>query len=343
VTRTIVRVACAISLTVCGWLNAQTVAAETPAEFYKGKTVDLMIGYAVGGAYDIYGRTVARHIGKHIPGNPSVVAKNMDGAGGLRLANHFFQIAPQDGTQFGIIGRGVPFEPLFGVEQAKFDGTKFGWLGSANDEVSVCAVLASTGISSIKQVRTQEVVIAGTGASNETDQYPKVINGTTGTRFKVVSGYPTGNGPNLAIERGEVQGRCGWSYSSVKATHAHWLAEKKLNILVQVSLNKHPELPDVPLVAELAVSEEARQIQKLVFARQLLGRPFLAPPNLPADRLAALRKAFMDTMADKEFLAEADKSKLEITPVAGEEIERVVKEIYAAPRDIAAKAAGLMK
>jgi hypothetical protein len=207
----------------------------------------------------------------------------------------------------------------------------------------VCAVLASTGISSIKQVRTQEVVIAGTGASNETDQYPKVINGTTGTRFKVVSGYPTGNGPNLAIERGEVQGRCGWSYSSVKATHAHWLAEKKLNILVQVSLNKHPELPDVPLVAELAVSEEARQIQKLVFARQLLGRPFLAPPNLPADRLAALRKAFMDTMADKEFLAEADKSKLEITPVAGEEIERVVKEIYAAPRDIAAKAAGLMK
>lgn len=328
-------------ITAC---TATTAArADAAAEFYKGKTIELIVGYGVGGGYDAYGRLVGRHLGNFIPGSPTVVVKNLDGAGGLRLANQLYVSLPQDGTVIGTIGRGVGFEPLFKTAAAKFDGTRFGWIGSANDEVSLCVSVASSGIATFDDLLKKELVISGTGASNESDQFPKVLNATLGTRMKLVSGYPTGNGVNLAFERGETQGRCGWSYSSIKTTHSQWLTYKRLNLLVQISFKKHPELPHVPLVMDLARNEKQRQIYQLIFARQVLGRPFLTTPNVPADRLAALRKAFMDTMNDKTFLADAQRMRAEITPVSGDEVQRIVNQIYAAPPEIAAKAGELMR
>ena len=185
--------------------------------------------------------------------------------------------------------------------------------------------------------------MGGTGKAADTDQFPRVMNAVLGTHMRVISGYPGGNDVGLAMERGEVKGRCGWSWSSVKATHQAWLDQKKINILVQLALSKHPDLPNVPLVMDLAKTDEQRQILKMFFARQVMGRPFLAPPGVPADRVAALRKAFMDTLTDKELLADAEKAKLEINPVSGEDVQKLVTEVYAAPPAVAKKAAEILK
>ena len=326
-------------------LSAMPLArAQQPADFYKGKNIDLMIGYSVGGGYDVYARLIARHMGKHIPGNPQVTPKNMEGAGSLRLANWIYNVGPKDGTMFGTIGRGTGFDPLFGHKTAQFEGQKFNWIGSANDEVSVCVVWnGRTKVAKFDDLLTNQLNVGGTGAAADTDQFPRIINGVLGTRMKIVTGYPGGNDVNLALERGEVDGRCGWSWSSVKSTRASWLTDKKMTVLMQLSLAKHPDLPDVPLITELAKSDEQRAILKLIFARQALGRPYLAPPGVPADRVAMLRKAFMDTMKDKDFLADADKAQLEITPIDGEGIQKLVGEIYQTPAAIAQKAAAILK
>jgi tripartite-type tricarboxylate transporter receptor subunit TctC len=317
--------------------------AQNVADFYKGKTVDLYIGYSVGGAYDLYARQLARHMGKHIPGNPNVVPKNMEGAGSLRLANWIYNVAPKDGTAFGIIGRGTGFDPLLGNTAAKFDATKYTWIGSANNEVSICVAWNTSGITKFDDMLTKELIVGGTSTSADTDQFPRITNGVLGTKMKIVTGYPGGNEVGLAMERGEVQGRCGWSWSSVKSTHQKWLDEKKFTILVQLALEKHPDLPDVPLIVDLAKTDEQRQILKLIFARQVMGRPFLAPPGIPKDRIDALRKAFMDTMKDKDFLAEAEKAQLEITPIAGDALQKLVADVYKTPPEIAKKAADALK
>jgi tripartite-type tricarboxylate transporter receptor subunit TctC len=318
-------------------------AAQTPAEFYKGKTVELLVGYSAGGAYDVYARLIARHIGKHIPGNPAVVVKNVEGAGSLRLTNSLYNALPKDGTVFGAIGRGTAFDPLFGSTAAQFEATKFGWIGSANNEVSVCAAWHTSGITRLEDTYTKELVVGGDGPSNDTDQFPRLTNGVLGTKMRLVSGYPGGNEISLAMERGEVQGRCGWSWSSIKATRMDWYEQKKIHILVQLALEKHADLPDIPLIMDLAKSPEQKQIFSLIFSRQVLGRPYLAPPGLPPDRLAALRKAFMDTMSDPELLAEAEKAKLEITPVAGAKIQQVVADAYKVDLALAKKAAQLLQ
>jgi tripartite-type tricarboxylate transporter receptor subunit TctC len=324
-------------------LPASLAHAQTPAEFYKGKTVEFYIGYSVGGGYDLYARTIARHIGKHIPGNPTVVPKNMEGAGSLRLANWLFRVAPKDGSVIGTIGRGTGFDPILGQKGAQFDGTKFTWLGSANNEVSVCVSWNSTsGITKFDDLLTKEMTVGGTAISADTDQFPRILNGVLGTKMKIVSGYPGGNDVVLAMERGEVQGRCGWSWSSVMSTHKTWLDEKKMTVLAQLALQKHPELPNVPLITELAKTDEQKQILRLIFARQVMGRPYLAPTGIPADRAEVLRKAFMETMQDKDFLADAEKAQLEITPVAGEELQKLVAEVYATPPEIAKKAAAIL-
>jgi tripartite-type tricarboxylate transporter receptor subunit TctC len=317
-------------------------AADSVADFYKGKNVDLYIGYSVGGGYDTYARLLANHIGKHIPGNPTVITKNMPGAGSAKLANWLYNVAPKDGTAIGAIGRGTGFDPLFKIRGAQFDGTKFNWLGSANDEVSVCVAWQDSGVTKLADVQNKELIVGGTGASADTDQFPKIMNGVLGTKFKIVTGYPGGNEVGLAMERGEVKGRCGWSWSSVKSLHLDWVKEKKIHILVQLSLEKHPDLPDVPLVMDLAKTPEQKGILKVIFTRQVMGRPFLAPPGIPEDRLKALRKAFTDTMKDKEFLAAAEKAKLEITPVPGEKIQALVKEAYESSPALVEKAQALL-
>ncbi|HYW60569.1 MAG TPA: hypothetical protein VE909_08595 [Xanthobacteraceae bacterium] len=337
-----VRKGCALAVAIMSVLVA-AARAQSPADFYKGKAVELYIGYSVGGGYDLYARTIARHLGKHIPGNPTVLPKNMEGAGSLRLANWLFRVAPKDGSVIGTIGRGTGFDPILGQQGAQFDGTKFTWLGSANNEVSVCVSWnATSGITKFDDLLTKEMTVGGTSSSADTDQFPRILNGVLGTKMRIVSGYPGGNDVVLAMERGEVKGRCGWSWSSVKSTHHVWLEQKKMTVLAQLALEKHPDLPDVPLVTDLAKTDEQQQILKLIFARQVMGRPYLAPPGIPADRAEALRKAFMETMADPDFRAEAEKSQLEITPVDGAHIQKLVAEVYQTPPEVQKKAAALI-
>ncbi len=323
-----------IALAIAAAVTASAASAQSVGDFYKGKTVEMRIGYSPGGGYDTYARLVAAHIGKHIPGNPTVVPMNEPGAGSLKLANELFQTAPQDGTVMGVIARAAPFDPLFGNDAAKFDGLKFNYIGSANNEVSVCVAWAGTGIKTLDDLKTKELIVGGTGPTADTEQFPTVLNAVFGTKIKIIGGYPGGNDVNLAMERGEVTGRCGWSWSSVISTRPDWITDKTINILVQLSTAKHPDLPDVPLVMDLAKTDKEKAMLRLVFARQALGRPFVAPPNIPADRVKALRDAFMATMSDPEFLADAKKADLEITPVSGEEVAQLVADAYTAPADV---------
>ena len=312
----------------------QPVQADAVADFYKGKTVTIYIGYSAGGGYDTYARTIGRTIGKHIPGNPKIIAKNKPGAGSLRLANELYNSLPKDGTAIGTFGRGMVMEPLFGNKKAKFDPAKFTWLGSANNEVSVCIAWHESPIQTLDDFLTKPMIVGGTGPGSDTDVFPKVLNAVLGTKLRLVTGYPGGNDINLATERGEVMGRCGYSWSSLKSRFPQWLTGKKVQILLQMSTAKHPELPDVPFVMDLAKTDRDRKILELVFARQAWGRPFAAPPNLPADRAKALQAAFMATMKDPDFLKDAKQQKLEIAPISGEKIGQLIAQLYASPKDI---------
>ncbi len=327
----------------CLVLQAPSAQADPVEDFYKGRTINLYIGYSVGGAYDVYARQIARYLGSHIPGNPTVVPQNMEGAGSLRAANYIYSRAPKDGTAIATFARGAAFFPLMGLQGATFDAPKLNWLGSANNETSLCVSWATTGIKTIDDLRTREMTAGGTGPSDDTVQFVKVINGTVGTKMRPVTGYPGGGDVLLAMERGEVQGRCGWSYSSLLSTRASWIADKKINILLQLGLHKHPDLPDVPLVMDLPMPDENKDILRLVFARQVMGRPYAVPPGIPADRLAALRKAFSETMKDPAFLADAEKAQLELNPVSGEDVQKLVTDIYRISPDVARKAGALLQ
>jgi tripartite-type tricarboxylate transporter receptor subunit TctC len=250
-------------------LPMSAARAQSAAEFYKGMTVDLYIGYSVGGGYT--------------------------------------------------------------------------WIGSANDEVSVCVAWESSGVTRFEDVLAKQLTVGSSGIGDDTYQFPAVLNGVLGTKFKIITGYPGGNDVSLALERGEVQGRCGWSWSSIKATRQAWVDARKMIVLLQLSRSKHPDLPNVPLVMDLAKTEEQRQIFKLIFSRQVMGRPYLAPPGLSPERAEALRNGFMKTMTDNELLAEAERAQFEITPVAGDVIDRLVAEGYATPAVITQKAAALVK
>ncbi|MDP2357210.1 MAG: tripartite tricarboxylate transporter substrate-binding protein [Beijerinckiaceae bacterium] len=298
------------------------------------KPFNIYIGYSAGGGYDVYGRTLARHINKHLPGNPNVVVNNMPGAGSMRLANWLYNVAPKDGNNMGIFARGIAFDTLLGQPGAQFDATKFAWIGSANDEVSVCVAWHTSGVTKFEQVLEKELVVGGTGGSADTDQFPKVFNSVLGAKMKIVAGYPGGNDINLAMERGEVSGRCGWSWSSVITTQPGWLKEKKINVLVQLSLEKHADLPDVPIITDFAKDDITRGVFRLVFARQVMGRPFAAPPGTPPERVEVIRKAFMATLKDPQLLAEADKAQLEITPVSGDVVQKLVQEAYSMPPEV---------
>jgi tripartite-type tricarboxylate transporter receptor subunit TctC len=322
-------------------LGLKTIlAASVATAFVAGaaqaqeKPFNVYIGYSAGGGYDVYGRTVARHIGKHLPGKPNVVVNNMPGAGSMRLANWLYNVAPKDGNTIGTFARGIAFDTLLGQPGAQFDATKFNWIGSANDEVSVCVAWHTSGVTKFEQVLERELVVGGTGGSADTDQFPKVFNSVLGAKMKIVAGYPGGNDINLAMERGEVSGRCGWSWSSVISTQPGWLKEKKINVLVQLSLNKHEDLPHVPIITDFAKDDITRGVFNLVFARQVMGRPFAAPPGVPADRVAVVRKAFLETMKDEQLLAEAKKAQLEISQVSGETVQKLVEDAYKMPPEV---------
>jgi tripartite-type tricarboxylate transporter receptor subunit TctC len=311
--------------------------AQQAGDFYRGRSLTLVIGYSAGGGYDTYGRVLARHLGKHIPGNPAVIVQNMPGAGSLRSANYLYNVAPKDGTVNGHFSRGMAMEPLIGTSATQFDARKFTWLGSGTDEVSVCITWHASRVKTWSDMLTIPFTVGGEGTGSDPDIFSAVVRNVFGVRLKLISGYPGTAEVALAIERGEVDGRCGWSWSSLKLTKPDWIADKRVNLITQLALKKSPELPDVPLIFDFATNERQRQILKLMLSRQSMARPFAAPPDLPEDRKAALRAAFDRTMADAEFLAEAKQRGLEVNPVSGAEIDKLVGELYQTPADIVAE------
>jgi tripartite-type tricarboxylate transporter receptor subunit TctC len=319
---------------VASLVSVAPAIAQSLADFYAGKKLTILVGYTAGGGYDIYARALARHMGRHIPGNPQIVVQNMPGAGSLTLANTLYNVSPKDGTVIGTFARGMAMEPLVGGGKTQFDATKFGWIGSATDEISVCVTTWRSPVKTFEDMLKTEFSVGAEGGGSDPDTFAAVTRALLGAKIRVVTGYPGGNEITLALERGEVDGRCGWSWISIKATKADWLREKKLNILLTMGLRRGEELPDTPAIIEKARNERQRAIMKLVFTRQTLGRPFVAPPGLPDERKQALRAAFDATMKDSEFLEEARRLSLEIDPVGGAAIDKIVAELYATPRDI---------
>jgi tripartite-type tricarboxylate transporter receptor subunit TctC len=329
-------IAAALALAV---LCAQPAGAQGIEEFYKGKTINLVIGYSVGGGYDLYGRLVARHIGKHIPGNPTVVPQNMTGAGSMRAAQFIYSVAPKDGTAIGTFGRQMGVAPLLTPSAAQFDGTKFTWLGSATIDVSLCYTWHTSPVKTWSDFLAKPVTLGGEGPGADPDIFALLYRNVFDAKVKLVTGYHGTNDINLAMERGEVDGLCGISWSTVKSRQMQLYQDKKINLLVQASLKKDPDLPEVPLVMDLAKSQEQLQILKLILASQEMARPFAAPPGLPADRKAALVTAFQRMTKDPEFLAEAQKLNLDINPVSAQAIDGLLAELYATPKDVVEKAA----
>jgi tripartite-type tricarboxylate transporter receptor subunit TctC len=322
----------------------QPARADSISDFYSGKTVSLVIGYAPGGGYDVYARTLARHIVRHIPGNPSIVVQNMPGAGSLKAANFLYNIAPKDGTTFGGFSRGAFLDPLLGrAEGVQYVAAKYGWLGSTSNEVGVCAFRASAGIKSWQDMQTKPFVIGSTGAGADSDVFPTVLRKMFNLPMKVVAGYHSAAETVLAMTRQEVDGRCGWSWSSLMTWNKELYQAKAIDVVLQLAAQKLDELPDVPLVLDVARDPDQQAALKLIVARQTMARPYVAPPGIPPERLQALRAAFDATMNDPAFLADAKKQDLEVRPVTGAEADALIKEIYATPPDVVKLAIDAMK
>jgi tripartite-type tricarboxylate transporter receptor subunit TctC len=319
-------------------------AADPIADFYSGKNVQLVIGYAPGGGYDVYARALARHMGRHIPGNPSIVVQNMPGAGSIKAANYLYNIAPKDGTAFGGFSRGAFLDPLLGRgEGVQYVGAKYGWLGSISNEVGVCAFRSESGIATWQDMQSKSYVIGSTGAGADSDVFPTVLRKMFGLPMKVVTGYHSAADVVLAITRKEVDGRCGWSWSSMMAWNKDLYQSKAINVALQLANQKLAELPDTPSILEVARDAEQKSALKLIVSRQMMARPYVAPPGIPPERLQALRSAFDATMTDPAFLADAQRQDLEVRPVSGREADALINEIYASPPAVVKLAIDVMK
>jgi tripartite-type tricarboxylate transporter receptor subunit TctC len=318
-------------------------SAQTIEEFYKSKSITLLVGSAAGGGYDIYGRVFARHMSRHIPGNPGIIVKNMPAAAGLAAASALYATADKDGSVIAAFTNGAAMDPLFGNPGARFDAQKFNWLGSIGKLQNVCATWHSSSVKTIEAARAREVIVAGAGATSNTAIVPKTLNALIGTKFKLIAGYDAGTGLTLAMERGEAEGVCGLSWSTIKVSRPHWIRDKLLNVIVQMGLTPLPDLPDVPSALDLVTDPEKKDVLTLILIRQEAGRPFAAPPGVPAERIAALRRAFEATLVDPEFRADAEKAQLEIEPLTASEIEQFLAMAYGAPPAIVQKAAALVE
>jgi tripartite-type tricarboxylate transporter receptor subunit TctC len=307
--------------------------AQSVAEFYKGKQLSMVIGSAPGGAYDGWARVLARHMGKHIPGNPTFVPHNMPGAGTLVAANHIYSVAPKDGTVIGGISREAPLAPLTGTTEARFDAQKFTWLGSPTDETVVCVAHKRSGVHSFADLQQKELIVGDTGPGTGTYVFPRVLNAILGTKFKPITGFPGGAQVFLAIEKTEVDGIC-QSLDAIARRMESGIKDGTYALLFQGGAEPHPTIKNVPFALDLAKTEEQKQALNFVFAGLGIGRPFLAPPDIPADRARALRAAFDATMKDPEFIEEAKKQTLEVEPVSGEKIAGILQKLYATPRPI---------
>jgi tripartite-type tricarboxylate transporter receptor subunit TctC len=316
---------------------ASVARADNTADFYKGRNISMIIGYSVGGGYDAYARLLARYFGRYIPGEPSIVPQQMTGAGSLRAANYLFSVAPKDGSVLGTFLRSMGIAPLLG--QAEFDSRKFTWLGSMTDDDTTCVTWNSSPIKTWSDFLSKPSKLGGLGADADPDIWALLYKNVFGAKVQLVSGYPGTNDVVLAMERGEVDGLCGLSWSTIRTRHAEWLTDHAVNIIVQAALRKEPEIATVPLATDLVSNPEQLQIIRLLLASQAMARPFVAPPKLVADRKSALIAAFDATMRDADFLAEAQKLNFEIHPVSATTIDSLLAEVYATPKDVLGRAA----
>lgn len=302
--------------------------AQTPDEFYKGKTISLLIGFGVGGEDDLWARTIARHLGNHIPGNPTVLPQNAPGSGGLLVANRLYNTVPKDGTVIGLMNRGIPFEPLLGGQGDQFDALKFNYIGSPGRDTTVCAARKDADVKTMQDLYTKELTVGGTGSGADTAVYPQFLSALLGMKFKVVLGYKGSHDVQLAMERNEVQGIC-LAYDSLERgtlARAH-----QINVLLQASLEPDPRLTGIPYGLEFAQASEERAALQLFFSRASIGRPFVAPPGVSVDRIAMLRQGFDATLHDPAFLDDAEKQKLRVVPITGQQIGDLIANAYKTP------------
>jgi tripartite-type tricarboxylate transporter receptor subunit TctC len=319
-------------------VGASTASADSVGDFYRGKRITIVVGSDAGGGYDANARTIARYFPHHLPGAPDMVVQNMPGAGSVRSANYVYTVAQKDGTYIAAPQRPIPFEPLFGNPGVQYDVRKINWLGSSSSEVGVVVAWHTSGVKTIQDMYTKELIVGGTGPSTDSELFAYALNNIYGTKFKIVSGY-AGTAPLiLAMERGEVAGTANWTYSDIPNTRPEWLAEKKINLLLQLGLKRSADLPDLPTPIDLARNEQEREVWTILMTVKTLGRPFFAAPEVPPDRVKALQDAFMATMADPEFLDEAKKQKREVTPISGPEMAALIRKSYDYPEDIKALA-----
>jgi tripartite-type tricarboxylate transporter receptor subunit TctC len=328
--------ACILALPVAAGADDKAIA-----DFYAGKSFTVTVGFSPGGIFDLYARILARHIGQHIPGKPNVIVQNLPGAGGRRLANAFQLVGPNDGTALGITTPGIVTDQVMNAEGVQYDLQKFHWIGSPADEVNVLWVWHTTPVKTVEDVRQREVPLSSTGQGSPNYFVPRVLNQLMGTKFKVITGYPGANEADLAIERGEVAGRVsGWT--GLKNT-GDWVAAGKTNVLVQQGLRKAPELMDKPLLPELGKNDTERSVYEFLSLVPALGRPFFMPPGTPPERAAAIRRAFEATMKDPGFLEEARRGKLDVAPLSGEELARIVARSFGVSPSVLATAKSAME
>ena len=328
---------------VCGafaWI-ALSVAPLAPASaqsvesFYKGKTLRFLVGYGPGTGYDVYMRVVQRHIGRHIPGKPNVVPENMPGAGGLVMANYLYNVAPRDGTAIGLPSRNLVTDPLYGNDAAKYDALKFGWIGSVATDVPTCLGWRASGVNSLEDAMKRETKIGGNGPQTDSAFMPRFLNLTMGTKFKVYNGYPDSAAVGFAMEQGEVDGYCGFTYGSVRSARPTWLEKNLVSIVMQMAPAKHPDLAATPNALDFMKDEDTRQAFLLVFGLGKMGRPIATPPGVPAERFQALRTAFDATLKDAEFLADIKRSNIDFDgPSDGANVEAMVKQLYVTPKKV---------
>jgi tripartite-type tricarboxylate transporter receptor subunit TctC len=320
----------ALAVCAAAGLFAAPAAADEVADFYRGKTFTIVVGHEVGTGFDIYGRTLQRHLSRHIPGNPAVVVQNMVGASGINAANWLYNIAPKDGTVVATFVHTVPFEPLMGNSAAKFEVAKFTWIGNMEESVAICGVSKAAGVAKFDDMRTKETIFGATGATGPLVKSALAVKNLLGVKMKVVSGYQGSASVKVAIQRGEVHGICGLPMSTITSFWRDDYQSGNFKPIIQLSGRKQAELKDVPHVDDYAKSDEDRQVYGLIFGTQALGRIYLSPPAMPEARKVALRKALLDTMKDPEFIADATKTQIDISPMTGEETEAFIAKLSTA-------------
>lgn len=324
---------------VFGATAAAAAAAPATASvesFYKGKTVKILIGSRAGGSYDAHGRLLARNLGRHIPGKPLIIAQNMPGAAGTRVANYLYKVAPRDGSVLALTLSTIAYSQAIGKRNVRYDAAKFNWLGTPDSPIAIMTVWHTTGVKTLDDAKKKQVIMGVSTAGTTMEIYPTLTNNLLGTKFKMVTGYRGGKGVNLAMERGEVGGRGSNSWASWKAFHPQWVKDKKINVLLQIGLKKEPELPNVPLFTDILTDEKARNSVLLLSRSVAVGRPLMTAPGVPADRVAALRRAFDETMLDPRYVADVKRAKMVLNPTDGKTLQKLVTSIVNTPPEVIA-------